>query len=148
MSATEQRQLILKAILKRLDKSKNQKNKCVGGQSDLGSDYGSETDRDGARKAKKNTNHNQIEEIINSKSKSIADVLLNEKFNNYHQNMKLDRAQLLSLRNQVGSNAGAGPARPANNVAGGANKVAGGDTIELTFDEEHEEDFKQMLQMQ
>jgi len=61
--------------LKRINRQKHQQNVCVGGQSDLESE-----DEDGRQEASK------IETIINQKSKSIADVLLNDGLSNLYGN--------------------------------------------------------------
>lgn len=55
---------ILASILKRIDRQKNTQNVGIGVQSDLESESDDQDDR--------------IEQIVNTKSKSIADVLLNE----------------------------------------------------------------------
>ena len=71
---------MLAAILRRINRSKNQENKGVGGQSDLDS----EEDDDAAAEARQH--QNKIEKIINQKSKSIADVLLSDGLNNFYGN--------------------------------------------------------------
>ena len=70
------KQKLLNTILKRINRSKDQVHKATDVQSDLESPEDSEDDARGQ----------VIETIINQKSKSIADVLLNDGLNKFYGN--------------------------------------------------------------
>ena len=78
MSAAEHRAYIMQAIKNRLDKHNNMRNKCTSAQSDLGS---SDDEDSPIRKP------TEIENIIDGKAKSIADVLVNDGLNQFYGNL-------------------------------------------------------------
>ena len=87
----DHRKRVLAAILKRIDRSKNQEDKAVGGQSDLDSG-----DDEAAAEARHH--QNKIATIIDQKSKSIADVLLNDGLHNFYGNFLRQQAHPFAKR--------------------------------------------------
>ena len=77
MNANQHRAFIVKAVRTRLEKHHNIRNKCVGGQSDLGSSDDEDNHRDSTSdmRIKDKTT---IANIINKKSKSIAQSLMKD----------------------------------------------------------------------
>ena len=128
-------------------KNQNVANKCVGGQSDLESE---DSDNNGP---------NEIENIINQKSKTIADVLLNDGLSNFYGNYFQKHMKGLgahpfakksapkqglqqSLKKQI--------PQPSNPYSQTYNKssIQPNSTVEFSFDEnENQQDFKLMMNM-
>jgi len=98
-SPGDHRQRVLAAILKRINRTKNQEDKCVGGQADLDSDEDEAT-------AEARQHQEKIETIINQKSRSIADVLLNDGLNNFYGTFLQHQAHPFAKK-QVGTSLGA-----------------------------------------
>lgn len=78
MSAGEHRLYLMTAIKNRLEKHGLYRTQCVGGQSDLGSSAENSPVRQRST--------NQLESIIENKSKSIADALVSDGLNKFYGN--------------------------------------------------------------